>query len=96
MRDLMPETRLMEEEDSRKNTLSFPRKRAAPVSHRYSSVASVFCGYGGGTVEGISDYGAGVYVVSGNHRQVYKGFHGLAWTKHDRAYRRQVAQTKDL
>ena len=32
MRDLMPETWLMEEEDSRKNTLSFPRKKAAPVT----------------------------------------------------------------
>ena len=42
--------------------------------HRYSSVTSVFCSYGRGTVEGISDYGAGVYVVSGNHHQVCKGF----------------------
>ena len=71
MRDLMPETWLMEEEDSRKNTLSFPRKRAAPVT---DILRLVFCSYGGGAVEGISDYGARIYVVSGNRHQVCKGF----------------------
>ena len=25
-----------------------------------------------------------------------RDFHGLAWAQYDRAYRRQVAQTKDL
>ena len=71
MRDLMPESWLMEEENSRKNTLSFPRKRAAPVT---DILQSVFCSCGGGAVEGISNYGARIYVVSGNHHQVCKGF----------------------
>ena len=63
--------------------------------HRYSSVASVLCSYGGGIVEGISDYGAELILYQATIIKYVRDFHGPASAQYDRAYRSQVPQTKD-
>ena len=95
MRDLMPETWLMEEEDSRKNTLSFPRKRAAPVTdilqwlQCFAAMVGVLSRAYPTMVPEFMSYQATIIKCA-------RDFHGPAWAQYDRAYRRQVAQTKDL
>ena len=95
MRDLMPETWLMEEEDSRKNMLSFPRKRAAPVTdilqwlQCFAAMVGVLSRAYPTMVPEFMSYQATIIKCA-------RDFHGPAWAQYDRAYRRQVAQTKDL
>ena len=95
MRDLTPETWLMEEEDSRKNTLSFPRKRAAPVTdilpwlQCFAAMVGVLSRAYPIMVPEFMPYQATITKCA-------RYFHGPAWAQYDRAYRRQVAQTKDL
>ena len=56
----------------------------------------MLCSYGGGIVEGISDYGAELMLYQATIIKYVRDFHGPAWAQYDRAYRSQVAQTKDL
>lgn len=58
MKDLMTETWLLEEEESKKATLSLPCCRSAP---------------GGGIIESIPSVGTRVYVVPGNNYKVCQG-----------------------
>ena len=64
--------------------------------HRYSSVTSVFCAMVGvlsraypTTVPEFMSYQATIIKCA-------RDFHGPVWAQYDRAYRYQVAQTKDL
>ena len=93
MRELMPETWLREEEDSK--LMAWPRRRPAPVTD---------------ILQWLSCYAVMVGVLSRVYPTMvpefmayqttiircYRDFEGLAWAQYDRAFRRQVAQTKDL
>ena len=95
MRDLMPETWLMEEEDSRKNTLSFPQERAAPVMdilqwlQCFAAMVGVLSRVYPTMVLEFMSYQTTIIKCA-------RDFHGPAWAQYDRAYRHQMAQMKDL
>ena len=95
MRDLMPETWLLDEEESKKATLSLPRHWSAPVTdilqwlQCYAALVSVLSKAYPQMVPEFMLYQAMIIKCA-------RDFHGLAWAQYDRAYRRQVAQTKDL
>ena len=95
MRDLTPETWLLEDEDSKKSVISLPRRRSPPVTD---------------ILQWCQCFAALVGVLSQAYPQMVpefmayqttiikcaRDFQGPAWAQYDRAYRRQVAQTKDL
>ena len=95
MRDLMPETWLMEEEDSRKNTLSFPQERAAPVMdilqwlQCFAAMVGVLSRVYPTMVLEFMSYQTTIIKCA-------RDFHGPAWAQYDRAYRHRMAQMKDL
>ena len=95
MRDLMPETWMMEEEDTKKTTLSLPRRRSAPVTdilqwlQCFAALVGVLSRAYPTMVPEFMSYQATIIKCA-------RDFHGPAWAQYDRAYRRQVAQTKDL
>lgn len=94
MRDLMPETWLREE-DASNTTLSWPRRRLTPVTdilqwlQCYAALVGVLSRAYPTMVPEFMSYQATIIKCA-------RDFDGLAWAQYDRAYRRQVAQTKDL
>ena len=95
MRDLMPESWMREEEEATKPILTMPRRKLAPVTdvllwlQCYAALVGVLSkGYPTMVPEFMS-YQAMIIKCS-------RDFQGPAWAQYDRAYRRQVAQTKDL
>ena len=94
MRELMPETWLKEDEEAR-NTLSWPKRRAAPVTDIlqwltcYAAMVGVLSKAYPSMVPEFMSYQATIIKCA-------RDFDGLAWAQYDRAYRRQIAQTKEL
>jgi hypothetical protein len=94
MRELMPETWLKDEEEG-KHTLSWPKRRAAPVTDIlqwltcYTAMVGVLSKAYPSMVPEFMSYQATIIKCA-------RDFDGLAWAQYDRAYRRQVAQTKEL
>lgn len=95
MRELMPETWLREEEEASKNTIAWPKRRSAPVTdilqwlQCYAAMVGVLSKAYPSMVPEFMSYQATIIKCA-------RDFDGLAWAQYDRAYRRQVAQTKDL
>ena len=95
MRDLMPETWLREEDEVRRNTLSWPRRRTAPITdilqwlQCYAAMVGVLARAYPQMVPEFMSYQATIIKCA-------RDFDGIAWAQYDRAYRRQVSQTKDL
>ena len=94
MREMMPEMWLQEEEASR-NILSWPRRKAGPVTdilqwlQCYSAMVGVLARVYPQFVPEFMAYQATIIKCS-------RDFDGLAWAQYDRVYRRQVSQTRDL
>ena len=94
MRELMPETWL-KEEDEGKQTLSWPKRRTTPVTdilqwlQCYAAMVGVLSKAYPSMVPEFMSYQATIIKCA-------RDFDGLAWAQYDRAYRRQVAQTKEL
>jgi hypothetical protein len=86
MRDLMPETWLLEEEESKKTTLSLPHRRSAPVTdilqwlQCFAALVGVLSQPYPQMVPELMSYQATIIKCA-------KDFHGLAWAQYDRAYR---------
>ena len=97
MRDLMPETWPREEEESSglRNVLILPKKRAAPVTdigtwvQCFAGYVSVLSSKFPKAVPELMAYMATIVKCS-------KHFEGVAWAQYDRAFRKQMAQLKNL
>ena len=91
MQELMPETWLRDKEENIRNTLSLPWRRTAPVTDilQWLQFFGVLSQKYSQMVPELMVYQ--VTIVKYSH-----DFEGLAWALYDLAYRRQVAQTKDL
>ena len=91
MQELMPETWLKDKEENIRNTLSLPWRRTAPVTDilQWLQCFGVLSQKYSQMVPKLMVYQ--VTIVKYSH-----DFEGLAWALYDLAYRRQVAQTKDL
>ena len=95
MRELMPETWLMEEEERSRPTWCLPRQKNAPVTdilqwlQCFAAMVGVLSQRFPAFVPDMMAYQTTIIKCS-------RDFDGLAWAQYDRAYRRQVAQSKDL
>ena len=91
MQELMPETWVRDKEESMRNTLSLLWRRTAPVTDilQWLQCFGVLSQKYSQMVLELMAYQATIVKYSHN-------FEHLAWALYDLAYRRQVAQTKDL
>ena len=95
MRELMPETWLMEEEERSRPTWCLPRRKNAPVTdilqwlQCFAAMVGVLSQRYPVFVPELMAYQTTIIKCS-------KDFDGIAWAQYDRAYRRQAAQSKDL
>ena len=95
MRDLMPESWMREEEEASKPILTMPRRRLAPVTdillwlQCYAALVGVLSRAYPTMVPEFMSYQALIIKCA-------RDFQGPAWAQYDRAFRRQVAQTKEL
>ena len=95
MRDLMPESWLRDDEEVAKNVLSLPRRKSAPMTNIllwvqcFAGIVGVFSTQYAQVVPELMAYMATIVKCS-------RDFEGVAWAQYDGAYRRQMAQTKDL
>ena len=95
MKELMPESWLVEEEETSRFTLSLPKRRSGPVTDILQRLQCF------GTMVGVlsQKYPMMVPDLMAYQSTIIKcsrDFDGLAWAQYDQAYRRQAAQTKDL
>ena len=95
MRDLMPESCLRDDEEVAKNALSLPRRKSPPLTNImlwvqcFAGMVGVFSTQYPQVVPELMAYMATIVKCS-------RDFEGVAWSQYDRAYSRQMAQTKDL
>ena len=95
MTELLPETWLWDEEESSKNVLMFPKKKASPTTdilqwfQCFSAMVGVLSRIFPQAVPELMVYQATMMKCS-------KDFDGIAWVQYDRAFRRQAPQTKSL
>ena len=95
MRELMPETWLLDKEEASRNTLAWPRQKVAPVTDFllwlscYSAMVGVLPRAHPRMVPEFMAYQATII-------KCCRDFDGIAWVQYDHVYRCQVAQTKDL
>ena len=91
----MPETWLRDEEEVGRNTLAWPKRHSAPVTdilqwlQCYAAMEGMLSRAYPTMVPEFMSYQTTIIKCA-------RDFDGLAWTQYDRAYCRQVAQTKDL
>ena len=91
----MPETWLIEDEDSKKSVISLPRRRSSPVTD-VLQWCQCFAALVGVLSRVYPQMVPEFMVYQSTIIKCARDFQGLAWAQYDRAYRRQVAQTKDL
>ena len=95
MWELMLETWLWEEEESSKHMITWPKRRSALVMdilqwlQCYAALVGVLLRAYPTMVPELMSYQATIINRAQN-------FDGLAWAQYDKAYRRQMAQAKDL
>ena len=95
MKELLPESWLVEEEETCRFTQSLPKRRSGPVTdilqwlQCFGTMVGVLSQKFPMMVPDLMAYQSTIIKCS-------RDFDGLAWAQYDRAYRRQAAQTKDL
>ena len=95
MQELMSETWLRDKEENMKNKLSLLLRRTTPITdilqwlQCFAGMVSVLPQKYPKMVPELDGISATIVKCS-------RDFEGLVWPQYDRAYRRQVAQTKDL
>lgn len=96
MRDLMPEVWLREEEEAvAKNVLVLPKKKAAPITD-INQWVQCFAGYVGVLSVKYGRFVPELMAYMATIVKCAKDFDGVAWAQYDRAYRKQMAQRKEL
>ena len=95
MKELLPETKIREEDESSRSGSAFPRRKIEPVTNIlqwvqcFSAMVGVLARVYPQMVPDLMAYQATIV-------RCYRDFSGLHWAQYDRMYRRQVAVTKDL